>query len=271
MTDHDTRRQRGLDVLSTLSGSEDGGRALAGFFDTQGALGSIALHTAAGEVWSRSQFSRRDRSLVVISALTALGREVELRQHVAGGLNHGLTRDEVDEIMVQLGAYVGMPFAFGGAEIVAQVFAGFDGTEHRAAPPPPAEPKENTQRRLDGLDVLQTLLGMPEGVDMSAVAAATVEQLGDMGNLVVDFAFGEIWARPQLSRRDRSVVVISALAATNMTRELEIHIGGALNHGVTRKEVEEVMVTMVPYCGFPRAIEGFRLARKVFADRDAIS
>ena len=66
------------------------------------------------------------------------------------------------------------------------------------APPPPAEPKENTQRRLDGLDVLQTLLGMPEGVDMSAVAAATVEQLGDMGNLVVDFAFGEIWARPQL-------------------------------------------------------------------------
>ena len=69
----------------------------------------------------------------------------------------------------------------------------------------------------------------------------------------------------------RSVVVISALAATNMTRELEIHIGGALNHGVTRKEVEEVMVTMVPYCGFPRAIEGFRLARKVFADRDAIS
>ena len=65
-----------------------------------GALGSIVHLTGAGEIWAREQFSRRDRSMVVISALTAMGREVELRQHIGGGLNHGLTRDEIDEIMV---------------------------------------------------------------------------------------------------------------------------------------------------------------------------
>ena len=57
------------------------------------------LRTAAGEVWIRDAISRRDRSAIVISALTAMAREFELRQHVHGGLNHGLTYDEVDEIL----------------------------------------------------------------------------------------------------------------------------------------------------------------------------
>ena len=269
MSDPNTRFERGLEVLSTLSGSEEGGRALAGFFDTQGALGSIALHTGAGEIWSRTQLSRRDRSLVVISILTALGRELELHQHVAGGLNHGLTRDEIDEIMVQQSAYVGVPFALGGAGVVAKVFAERDGTEQRKTPPAPAEQKDDEKRREDGKDVLRTLLGMPADSDMEPIAEATVEQLGDMGHLVVNYAFGDVWSRPQLSRRDRSLVVISALTALSLAHELEIHIGGALNHGVTREEIEEVMLTMVLYGGFPRAIDGIHLAHKVFAAADS--
>ena len=90
---------------------------------------------------------------------------------------------------------------------------------------------------------------------------------GDMGDLVMDYAFGDVWMRPQLSRRDRSMAVISALTALNLKHELEIHIGGALNHGVTREEVEEVMITNVLYGGFPRAIDGMILARKVFEAR----
>jgi len=63
-------------------------------------------------------------------------------------------------------------------------------------------------------------------------------------------------------------VVISALTALNLKHELEIHIAGALNHGLTRSEVEEVMITIVLYGGFPRAIDGMILARKVFAAFD---
>ena len=75
----DPRIEAGLDVLSTISGSSEGGEALAEFFASRGALGSIVHLTGAGEIWAREQFSRRDRSMVVISALTAMGREVELR------------------------------------------------------------------------------------------------------------------------------------------------------------------------------------------------
>ena len=264
MSDPSTRYERGLDVLSTLSGSEEGGRALAEFFDGQGALGSIALRTGAGEIWSRPQLSRRDRSLVVISILAALGRELELRQHISGGLHHGLRRDEIDEIMVQLSAYVGVPFALGGAGVAGQVFAELDGTEQRATPPAPAEQKDDEKRRADGFDVLRTLLGAPS-LDTESTEAAMVDQLGDMGRLVLHYAFGDVWSRPQLSRRDRSLVVIASLTALSLAHELEIHLRGALNHGVTQLEIEEVMMTMVLYAGFPRAIDGMHLARRVFS------
>jgi len=265
--DPKTRYERGLDALSTISGSPEGGQALADFFQTQGALGDFVLHVGAGEIWARDAISRRDRSLIVISFLAALGRELELPQHIGGGLNHGLERDEIDEIMVQLCAYVGAPFALTGARLAAQVFAERDGTETRQSPPPPAELKDPGKRRSDAFDLLRTLLAAPD-LDGPSTQDAMVSTLGVMGELTLDFAFGDVWTRPQLSRRDRSMVVVSALTALNLTHELEIHIGGALNHGVTRTEIEEIMMTAVLYCGFPRAIDGMHLALKVFGERD---
>jgi len=266
--DHDSRYVAGLDVMATLAGSEDLKKVMTDHFASLGALGSIALRTGTGEIWSRTQLSRRDRSLVVISMLTALSRDMELRFHVAGGLNHGLTRDEVDEIMVQIAPYAGMPTALAGAGAVAAVFAQQDGTPTRATPPAPMEAKDDAQRRADGLDFLKTLLGAPD-LDPQVTEAAILGQQGEMGNLVIDYAFGDVWVRPQLSRRDRSVIVISVLTAHNLSHELGIHLKGALNHGVTREEIEEVMITASLYCGFPRAIEGMLLARKLFAEQDA--
>ena len=254
--------------MTTIAGSRETAEVMVDFIESRGALGQLAQWTGAGEIWAREQFSRRDRSVSVISALTAMGRETELRQHVVGGLNHGLSVDEVDEIMVQLAPYVGLPCALAGSVVVDAVVAEREGGETRKAARAPLEEKSNAQRRVDGLEVLIGLVGQP-GFDSQAIESSILEAQGDMGVLVMDYAFGEVWARPQLSRRDRSLVVISALTAINQTHELEIHIGAALNHGLSREEVEEVMITMVAYGGFPRAIDGLNLARKVFATRDA--
>ena len=266
MTTPEKRAARGLDCLSTIAGSPEAGQGIADFFETRGALGSFAHLTAAGEIWAREQMSRRDRSIVVISALTAMAREVELKQHVTGGLNHGLTVDEVDEIMVQLSAYVGLPFALAGSIVVDAAIAERDGTDTRTVPRAPALPQDDAKRRAAGLDVLTTLLGDPN-LDKAATEAAIIDSQGDMGALVMDYAFGDVWSRPQLSRRDRSLIVISALTAINMKHELEIHLGAALNHDLTPVEIEEVMITMVAYGGFPRAIDGMILAKKVFEAR----
>lgn len=232
---------------------------------SEDALGSLALQLGAGEIWSRPGLSRRDRSLVVISLLAALGREVELRLHLAGGLDHGLRREEIDEILLQLGLYAGLPVALAGARIAAQVFAGRDGAPQRETPCVPAERKGDAQRRADGLDALRTLLGMPAGADMAPVADAVVAQLGEMGRLVIEVAFGDVWSRPQLSRRDRSLVVVSVLTALSLVDELDTHLRGALHHGATPAEIEELMLTAVVYAGFPRAIFGLARARQAFA------
>lgn len=266
MSDATIRNERGLDCLSTIAGSPAGGRQLAEFFQTRGALGSLAHLTAAGEIWAREQISRRDRSVIVISALTALAREVELEQHVEGGLNHGLSIDEVDEIMMQLAPYIGLPFCLAGSLVIDSVIAKREGTESREVPRAEAVLVDDEKRRAAGLDVLSTLVGDPN-LDAKTTEQMIVDSQGDMGVLVMDYAFGDVWARPGLSRRDRSLIVISALTALNMKHELEIHLGGALNHGLTPIEIEEVMITIVAYGGFPRAIDGLILARKVFGER----
>jgi 4-carboxymuconolactone decarboxylase len=206
----------------------------------------------------------------VISFLTALGREVELRAHVTGGLNHGLRVEEIDEVFVQVGAYAGLPVALAGAGIASEVFGEREDGGRRKTPPAPLEAKAPARRRADGLDVLKTLLGLPN-LDAKTTEAQILASQGAMGELVMDYAFGDVWSRPQLSRRDRSFVVISVLAALNLKHELEIHLQGALNHGVTRAEIEEMLITLVVYGGFPRAIDGMILARQVFARGEARS
>ena len=266
MSDPRTRAERGLDALTTIGGSQEAGQTMVDFFESRGALGSIALRTAAGEIWIRDEISRRDRSVIVISALTAMDRPLELRQHLQGGLNHGLSYDEADEILVQLTAYIGMPFCLGAQTVLDEVIAEREGTESREVPRSPASLMDEGERRAAALDVLTTLLGDPN-LDKAATEQSILDSQGPLGPIVMDYAFGDVWSRPQLSRRDRSLVVVSALTALNLKHELEIHIGAGLNHGLTPTEIEEVMMTMVAYGGFPKAIDGMILARKVFGER----
>jgi 4-carboxymuconolactone decarboxylase len=93
--------------------------------------------------------------------------------------------------------------------------------------------------------------------------------LGDVGTLAFRWAFGEVWSRPQLSRRDRSLVVIAILGALGQDGELAFHVPAGLNHGLTRTEIEEIMVHLCLYAGFPRAVDGMRATRAAFARIDA--
>ena len=89
--------------------------------------------------------------------------------------------------------------------------------------------------------------------------AAVKSQLGDLGAMAVEFLFAEVWSREELSRRDRSLVVVSALTALGRKDELDIHVPGAIHHGVTKEELEELMLMLSAYAGFPFAVEGMRV------------
>lgn len=91
----------------------------------------------------------------------------------------------------------------------------------------------------------------------------------DFARYLIEFPFGDIYSRPGLDLRSREIAVVAALTALgNAAPQLKVHIDGALNVGVSRDEVVEVMMQMAVYAGFPAALNGLFAAREVFAARD---
>ncbi len=255
---HAARRAAGMDVQRTLRGGDIDGVAVAAATEARlGPLGSFVIDFALGEIWTRPGLSRRDRSLVVISILATLNQLNQLKVHVQGGVNHGLSRTEIEEIFVQLGGYAGFPRAIDAMTTARQAIAELQGVE-RLEPSPPAEALDDDARSAAAREVMALLSrNQPRtgaGVDMGSFTGAAGR-----------FAFGELWARTQLSRRDRSLVVCATLTTQDKPTELRFHLQGALNHGVTAAELEELMITVIGYVGFPTAVEGFRALREIEA------
>lgn len=84
--------------------------------------------------------------------------------------------------------------------------------------------------------------------------------------LALRVCWGEVWARPGLDRRTRSIVNLSLLTALGKPNELRIHVRGALTNGVTPAEIQEVLLQACVYCGVPAAGEAFKVAREVLAE-----
>ncbi len=262
------RRAAGLDVMATLAGTEAGPDGGASMERRHGDLGTFAVDHVLGNLWSRPQLSRRDRSMIVVAFLTTIGARDELHAHVLGALNHGLSRDEIREIVNQVAGYGGFPMAMQATRIVDTAFCQVDGVD-RLPPREPGPYVDDDERSAAAVDVLGTLFGGRMSSDPTEARAGMVEALGGVGEMAFDWGFGELWARPALSRRDRSMVTVAILAILRCTDELAMHVPGALNHGCSREEVEEIMVQLTVYGGFPRAVEGLRAARAAFAKIDA--
>ncbi|HVK31207.1 MAG TPA: 4-carboxymuconolactone decarboxylase [Burkholderiaceae bacterium] len=114
-----------------------------------------------------------------------------------------------------------------------------------------------------GLKLRREVLGA-EYVDASIANADDFNR--PMQELVTQFAWGEIWNRPGLDRRTRSLLNLAMITALNRPHELELHVRGAVNNGVTVDEMREVFLQTAVYCGMPAALDSFRIARKVFKE-----
>ena len=87
--------------------------------------------------------------------------------------------------------------------------------------------------------------------------------------LVTEWCWDEIWNRPGLDRRARSILNLGMIAALNRPHELRLHLRGALANGLTRGEIQEILLQVAIYCGAPAAIDAMRVAREVLAEIDA--
>ncbi len=90
-----------------------------------------------------------------------------------------------------------------------------------------------------------------------------------MQEMVTQYCWGDVWNRPGLDRKTRSLLNLATLTALNRPHELKLHVRGAINNGVTRDEIREVFLQTAIYCGVPAAIDSFRTAKEMFMEMDA--
>mgnify|MGYP003352937953 CR=1 FL=1 len=133
---------------------------------------------------------------------------------------------------------------------------------------------------LDGwFDILQLVfyrrsqenpgVGMPEfrrtGMDNGLIE--TVESLGDLGRMVIETAYGDVYDRPGLSLRDRQLVTVGVLTALGRSSQLPQHLRTSLRHGVTEAELAEVILQVAVLAGFPVAMNAMVSLQKAAAGR----
>ena len=112
-----------------------------------------------------------------------------------------------------------------------------------------------------GLAMRKQVLG---AAHVEKTLAATDQYTQPLQEIVNEYVWGAVWARPGLKLRDRSMITIAMLTALNRPQELRTHIRAALTNGVTREEVSEILLHANVYCGAPAAVDAFRAMRDVF-------
>jgi 4-carboxymuconolactone decarboxylase len=114
-----------------------------------------------------------------------------------------------------------------------------------------------------GLQLRKQVLGA-DYVERSMAGADEFSR--PMQELSTEYCWGYVWTRPGLALRDRSLINLAMISALNRPHELKLHVKAALNNGVTREEIREVLLQVAVYCGVPAGIDSVRLAREAFAE-----
>ena len=112
----------------------------------------------------------------------------------------------------------------------------------------------------------QKMLQQVDGKGGEAVVERLKDIAPDFARYLLEFPFGDIYARPGLDLRSREIATVAALTAMgNAAPQLKVHIGAALHVGLTQDEIVEVIIQMAVYAGFPAALNGLFAAKEVFA------
>jgi 4-carboxymuconolactone decarboxylase len=114
-----------------------------------------------------------------------------------------------------------------------------------------------------GLKIRREVLGA-EFVDRAISTADDFNR--PLQELVTQYCWGEIWGRPGLDRRTRSIINLAMLSALNRTHEVKMHVKGALNNGLTKDDIKEIFLQVAIYCGVPAGVDSFRTAQEVFKE-----
>lgn len=216
------------------------------------ALEKYEKTTLLGGVWKRPGLSPRDRSLVTLAALIARNQANELPTYLGLALDNGVKPAEISETITHLAFYAGWANATSAVEAANGVFAARNiGLDQLPAASPAALPLNEAAEADRAKRV---------GEQFGAVAPGLVQN-------TTDVLFGDLWLRPDLAPRDRSLVTVSALVATGQVAQIPYHLGRAMDNGLTKEQAGEALTQLAFYAGWPNAFSALPVFKDVFEKR----
>jgi 4-carboxymuconolactone decarboxylase len=216
------------------------------------ALDHFTQERLLGEVWKRPGLDARDRSIITLAALIARNQTVELPFYLNRALESGVKPSEISEIITHLAFYSGWPNAMGAVAAAKDVFAA----------------------RKISTDQLPAAAGSRLPLDEASEADRATrvnQQFGAAFPGVVqyttDLLFRDLWLRPGLAPRDRSLVTVSALIASGQVAQIPYHLNRAMDNGLTQQQAGEAITHLAFYVGWPNAFSAMPVAKEVFEKR----
>jgi 4-carboxymuconolactone decarboxylase len=216
------------------------------------ALEQYRQQRVLGEVWKRPQLSARDRSIVTLAALVSRQQTIEMPFYLNLALDNGVKPREVAEIVTHLAFYSGWGNAASAVAVAKDVFA---------------------QRKI-GADQLPQVAPQLLPLDEKAEAQRAARVSADFGNVApgvvqytTDVLFRDLWLRPDLAPRDRSLVTVTALIANGQVAQIPYHLNRAMDNGLTKEQAGEVLTHLAFYVGWPNVFSALPVAKEVFAKR----
>lgn len=217
------------------------------------ALAKYTQDAIDNDLWNRSALSPRDRSIVTVAALIARIQTIGMLHYFNMALDNGVTPGELSEVITHLAFYSGWSNAFAAVAIAKDIFLQRGIGENQVAEASP------------------NLLSIDE--EAEAQRATTVEQnFGAVAAGVVqyttDLLFRNLWLRPGLAPRDRSLVTVSALVASGQVAQIPYHLNRAMDNGLTKEQASEVLTHLAFYAGWPNVFSALPVVKGVFESRE---
>jgi 4-carboxymuconolactone decarboxylase len=209
-------------------------------------------HGPLVELWKRPGLTPRDRSMVTIAALIARNQAIEMPYHFHLALDDGVKAREISEIITHLAFYSGWANAMLAVAVAKDVFAERKIAADQLSPASPA------------------LLPLDKDAEAKR-AAAVQQQFGNVAPGIVqyttDVLFRDLWLRPDLAPRDRSLVTVSALIASGQIAQVTYHLNRAMDNGLTQEQAGEVVTHLAFYAGWPNAFSALPVVKEVIEKR----
>lgn len=203
-------------------------------------------------LWKRPDLSPRDRSVITVAALIARIQTIEMPFHFALALDNGVKPSELSEIITHLAFYAGWANAMSAVAVAKDIF----------------------HRRGIGSDQLPPAKDKLLPLNEEAEAQRATQVNNNFGQIspglvqnTTGLLFRELWLRPALAPRDRSLVTVSSLVASGQVAQITYHLNRAMDNGLTQTQASEVLTHLAFYSGWPNAFSALPVVKEVFEKR----